>query len=77
VVDVESGVRDDAGGVGRRGEEETEVFANVAGCADRADRATALALGVTDAGSRMVDEVRAVAAGLSTWSGGGGGGGKV
>lgn len=67
MVDVESGARDDAGGgVGRRGEEETEVFAIAADCADRADRATALALDVTDAGSRMVDEVRAAVAGSST-----------
>lgn len=66
MVDVERGACDNAGGVGQRGEVETEVFANAADFADRADRAAALALGVTDAGSRMVDGVRAAAAGSST-----------
>lgn len=54
---------DDAGGVG---EVETEVFANAMDDVDRADRAAALALSVTDAGDCIVDEVRAAAAGSST-----------
>lgn len=67
MVDAETGVRDDTeGGVGRCGEEETEVFAKAADCADRADMATALALDVADAGSCMVDEVRAAVAVSST-----------
>lgn len=66
MVDAETGARDDTGGVGRSGEEETEVFANAADCADRADMATALALDVTGAGSCMVDEVRAAVAVSST-----------
>lgn len=45
---------------------ETEVFANAADCADRADRTAALALGVTDAGSCVVGEVRAAVAGSAT-----------
>lgn len=66
VVDADSVVCDDEeGGVRQRGEVETEVFADVADCADRADRDAALALAVTDAGSCMVDEARAAAAGSS------------
>lgn len=57
---------DEEGGVGQRGEAETEVFANVADCVDRADRVAALASGVTDAGRCMVDAPRAAAAGSST-----------
>lgn len=56
MVDEEVGseVCDDAGGgVRRRGEVETVVFANAADCADRVDRAPALALGVAGTGSRM------------------------
>lgn len=57
---------DEEGGVGQRGEAEIEVSADVADCVDRADKVAALALGVTDAGSCMVDEARAAAAGSST-----------
>lgn len=63
MVDVGCRASDDPGGVG---EVETEVFANAMDGVDRTDRAAALALGVTDAGSCIVDEVRAADAGSST-----------
>lgn len=61
MVDAESEACDEVGGgVGQRGEVETEVFANATDCAVRA------VLDVTDAESCAVDEVRAAAAGSST-----------